>query len=247
MHLDALKAILKEKEIYLFPCIEDLVCNGISSTFFTQHAIRPCRQDATQYLAAWFVAIGVSAEECQPWMIKYCLEVFKPISSGSPSDIKHSTKSNIKFFYQAGAKFRCGIQDAAFVKRCPACMYNSPEMIKRREEEQLAKAQHEAEQKELILARPDGCQGRKGSSKEQYREQFEKAIDLIKEQIKTGARGGEILQQLNGGGYKTRTGKTWTYSLLRTEQRRLEKEGIPKSDAPAAAVTPQLSQTTDQQ
>jgi len=61
--------------------------------------------------------------------------------------------------------------------------------------------------------------------KELYREQLKRAIQRVAECLREGTPKKRIVEVLNEEGFKTRTGRKWTYSILNTELRRLEAEG----------------------
>ncbi len=51
----------------VYPCIRDLVENGLDLARFSASEIAPQRQDVTQYLAAWSRHAGLSEEESYGW------------------------------------------------------------------------------------------------------------------------------------------------------------------------------------
>ena len=55
------------------------------------------------------------------------------------------------------------------------------------------------------------------SVKQKYRDQFEKALEVVQDQIKKGVAIPDIVVLLNDRGFKTRTGRKWTYSILQSE------------------------------
>ncbi len=63
----------------------------------------------------------------------------------------------------------------------------------------------------------------KHSIKDEYKEQFEKAIEFAQHHIKQWVSKKEIVNLLNDKGFKTRTGKKWSYSLLGNELRKLNR------------------------
>ena len=119
MYLKTLKEMLKDKdEKYLFFCIKDLVSNGLTLSRFSCEDSKPSRQDITQYIAVWFKYIGISSDKCLDWMKGYCIEVLSAISSSSPSRIRHSTKSNIKYIFNAEITFQCRCEKNPFKASC---------------------------------------------------------------------------------------------------------------------------------
>jgi hypothetical protein len=55
MYLNMLGEMLGEKKnTCLFPCIRDLVANGLDPARFSDEDNTPTRQDVTQHMTAWF-------------------------------------------------------------------------------------------------------------------------------------------------------------------------------------------------
>lgn len=234
-HLKALKKILKSKPTNsLFLCVKDLVRNGLTLSRFAGEERKPSRQDITQFIAAWFKYIGISAEQCRDWMIEYCLDILSVISSSSKSQIRHSTKSNIKYIYRADVTFDCGCENNPFKalcdRNCPVYdeMYEKYKERMEREANKTYEIIRETPEKKVIF--------QPLSVKEQYRDQFEKALEVISNCVKEGIAIKDIVKLLNDREFKTRTGKKWTYSVLQIELKRhpeiinktLEKKVIKK-------------------
>lgn len=59
------------------------------------------------------------------------------------------------------------------------------------------------------------------SVKQKYRDQFEKALEVLQDQIKKGVSKPHIAVLLNDRGFKTRTGRKWTVPILQTELKKL--------------------------
>ena len=227
VHLNRLKRILRESdEKYLFPCIEDLVTNGLNSARFSSEDHRPSRQDITQYLAAWFRHIGICADDCRDWMIEYCVDLLSTISCSSNSQIRHSTKSNIKYIYKSDVSFECGCENNIFKASCDRNCPVYEEMSDKYKERKAREAKrsyepepiHHEEQIETL------------SVKQKYRDQFEKALEVVQDQIKKGLAIPDIVVLLNDRGFKTRTGRKWTYSVLQTEAKGHHFEPEPKDN-----------------
>lgn len=219
MYLQSLEEILgEEKKSFLFPCIKDLIENGIETKDFTDTSLSPTRQDVTQFLVAWFKYIGVSADKCKPWMIKYCTDVLSVMSSSSKSKIKHSTKSNIKYIYRSDVSFSCGNENNQFKlfceKQCP--VYDEMYDAEKKKSEQKYENEKSYEPVKSEPAPP------MLSVKEMYKEQFENAVDTACKYFEQGIHKKEIVNLLNEKGFKTRTGKKWSYSTLQFE---LKKRG----------------------
>jgi len=218
-HLNALKEILKAKEQgILFLCISDLVANGLTLARFAEGERKPSRQDITQFILAWLKYIGVSAEECENWMIEYCLDMLSVISSSSKSQIRHSTKSNIKYIYRSDVTFDCSCENNAFKAPCDAACPVYKEMFEKYKERLVRAANKTYEivrepTEQKVIFQPI-------SVKEQFRDQFEKALEVIGDFIKQGIAIKNIVKLLNDSELKTRTGKKWTYAVLQTELKR---------------------------
>ena len=209
-----------DAEKYLYPCIEDLVTNGLTSARFSSSDSMPSRQDITQYIAAWFKYTGISADECRDWMIGYCVDILSEISSSSKSRIRHSTKSNIKFIFKSDVNFNCGCENNAFKascdKNCP--VYNR--MFKRNEQRKAREATRSYEVEHM----PQHSVVEIPSVKETYIDQFKKALEIVEDNVKQGVPGRHIVTLLNDRGLKTRTGRKWTPSILRAEINRYNYE-----------------------
>jgi len=230
MYLNRLRTMLTENnEKYLFPCIRDLVVNGLKLERFSNEDNIPSRQDITQYIAAWFKYIGLSSDECREWMTEYCIGVLSAISSSSKSRIGHSTKCNIKYIYKSDVTFDCRCEKNRFKAPCePKCPIYA-DMAHRAKESEAANIVESYENRvEYRVA--DEIVPIKHSIKDEYKDQFEKAIEVAQHHLKQGVSKKEIVNLLNDKGFKTRTGKKWTYSLLGNEMRKLNRN-IDKAEA----------------
>ncbi|MGD8213043.1 MAG: hypothetical protein PVF32_24475, partial [Desulfobacterales bacterium] len=95
----------------IYACIQDVMTNGIVAERFKAGDLFPTRQDVTHFILAWLKHIGVSADKCRNWIIGYCERELSQISSSSPSRIRHSTKSLIKYIYRSeDVSFDCGCE-----------------------------------------------------------------------------------------------------------------------------------------
>ena len=221
MHLNRLRKILTENnEKYLFPCIRDLVANGLTLERFSNEDRIPSRQDITQYLAAWFKHTGLSSDECRKWMIKYCVGMLSAISSSSKSRIRHSTKSNIKYIYKADVTVNCRCEKNLFKAPCdPTCpLYE--EMTHRAKENEavtILKPKKKVDHRVTDESEADEIVPIRISIKEKYREQFKKGMEVAHNHLKQRVHKKEIVNLLNNSGFKTRTGKKWSYSILMSE------------------------------
>ena len=61
------------------------------------------------------------------------------------------------------------------------------------------------------------------SVKEIYSDQFGKAMEIVNNHIKKGVAKKDIVALLNDGGFKTRTGRTWSYAILANELKKQDK------------------------
>ncbi len=202
----------------VFPCVVDLVENGIMTERFTTQDRMPSRQDVTQYLATWFSYIEVAADDCQDWMIEYCTSVLSSISSSSKSKIRHSTISNIKYVYRSGVEFDCKCSENVFKANCSSDCKVYDEMIHKGEKASTSRVN------ELNATKVEYDTKRTLSTKEQYREQFLKAKDVIRHHLRSNVTRKEIVKILNDQGFKTRTGKMWSVSILGCEVKEIENK-----------------------
>jgi hypothetical protein len=219
MHLDKLRAILEShEETVLFPCVADLVENGIQADRFSSREQVPSRQDVTQFLATWFKHINVAPEVCQDWLIDYCTSVLSAISSSSKSQIRHSTKSNVKYVYGSAVEFNCRCTENCFKATCNPSCKAFDEMI-RKDQTGSSLLIDELNEKEFgqnvatVL-----------SSKEKYKEQFIEATNIIRIHYENNLARKEIVKILNDQGLKTRTGKKWTIGILGYELKNIDRK-----------------------
>lgn len=231
MHLNRLRKVISENnQEYIFPCIEDLVENGLDLTRFSSDGHSPSRQDVTQYIAAWFKYIGLSADACREWMSEYCVDVLSAISSSSRSRIRHSTKSNIKYIYASDTTFNCGCEENALKAACaPTCPIYE-EMTQSAEESKVATTDKTYEIKPEDRVATEIAPSY--SVKEKHRGQFAEAMRIAQEHLEQRVSRKEIVSLLNERGFKTRTGRQWTSSILAGELKRL-KSDIDRAEADA--------------
>ncbi len=217
-----LAAMLRERgEDVIYPCIQDLLDNGLTLARFSPGEVKPQRQDITQYMAAWSKHVGLGDEECRSWLIEYCVVMLSPISRTSPSGIRHSTKSNIKYIYRSDVPFICEHENNPFrakcFRGCPAYAAMTAKACDGRNERS----------KEPISAQPaDVVETQVLPVKAIYRDQFEIALRLVHDETKKGTKKKRIVQLLNEQGLKTRTGRKWTYSILHAELRKVKGNQI---------------------
>jgi hypothetical protein len=194
----------------LFPCVEDLVGNGPNVIRLQPDGVIPNRQDLTQYLAAWGRSVGLDEENCRTWLTDYAVKILSAISRSSPSAIRHSTKSNVRYIYRSEIPFVCGRESNPCRARCePHCpVYEA--MAGKTLEGELARLKPRPEPAPPVQP-----------VKVRYRQEFEASLELIRGALTGGATIADIHQRLHEQGMKTRTGRPWTEATLRREIRGL--------------------------
>lgn len=227
-HLCELQSILRKHDIdsaCLVPCIQDLVSKGIVLQRFEASDPKPDRQEATQYIAAWLKRIGVPEESARPWFLSFCSDVLARVSHSSPSRVRHSTKSNIKYIYGSDVNLECSCEENRFRAPCGvACVFYQEMREKRakREAEDAARQWDSetsaTETTEAALPPPEP------SLLEKHRKAFEEALALAVQWREEGERQRTIVERLNARGCMTRTGKPWTQSILSNELTRFRRE-----------------------
>jgi len=222
MHLNTLLHVLTEnRKMDCYPCIGDLVANGLKPERFSDGTCPPSRLDITRYLASWFKHIGVSADECREWMIEYCVNVLSVLSSSSPSSIRHSTKSYINYIYKSDVSFECGREKNLLKLQCDS---GCPAY------KQMAHVSMDKKPPGIFKPFETTIEGERGqelfapqpSVKAAYKEQFEKAMRVARDRLAHGHSRHEVVRILNEDGLKTRTGRNWSYALLALELQRLQ-------------------------
>jgi hypothetical protein len=215
IHLRKLEALLNHRS-YLFPCVRDLLENGVTGTAYVDDNYRPSRQDITHHLAKWSNSIGILFPDCLEWLTEYSLDILSPVSSSSSAQIRHSTKSVVKYVYNSDVAFDCKKEKNVIRARCERdCpVYN------------ISFDSHVSEPENAIDSFCDKGQevadfGEKmGQVKNLFREQFDQAMIFAREQLASSLSIKRIVRLLNDKGFKTRTGKEWTISTLGNELRR---------------------------
>ena len=197
-----------------YPCILDLLTNGIVPERFKSGEFFPTRQDVTHFILAWLKHIGVPADGCRNWIIGYCERELSQISSSSPSRIRHSTKSLIKYIYRSeDVSFDCGCEQNKLKAACELSCPIYGEM-KRKHKIRMKKLHddiHYVRPKIQPIAEPPL------PIKERHNEQFDKAMEVVREHLNQVSSLDEMTQYLNDQGYRTRTGKSWTIATLYRE------------------------------
>jgi hypothetical protein len=216
------------QKIYL--CMLDLLSNGIVAERFKAGESFPSRQDVTHFILAWLKHNSVSADNCRNWMIGYCERKLSPISSSSPSRIRHSTKSLIKYIYRSeDVSFDCGCEQNKLKAACePNCpIYGEMKYKHQVRIKQLHDAVNYVRPKVQPPAEP------LLRVRERYKEQFEKAMDVVRGHLDQVSTLDEMKRYLNDQGYKTRTGKPWTVPILHNELKKYNLRISYKKDAKA--------------
>jgi hypothetical protein len=213
--IDRLKKILNDvQQQKIYACIQDVMTNGIVAGRFKAGEPFPSRQDVTHFILAWLKHTGVPADKCRTWMIRYCEKILSKISSSSPSRIRHSTKSLIKYIYRSeDVSFDCGCEQN---KLKATCEPNCPVYGEMKDKDEIRKKQwHDA----VNYVRPPIQPPAEPllQVRERHKEQFQKAIDVVREQLSQISSVDEMTRYLNDQGFKTRNGKSWTVATLRRE------------------------------
>lgn len=225
MFLDRLTALLGESgRAAIYPCIGDLVTNGLEASRFAPSDPMPTRQDVTQYLAAWCRDARLSEDECRTWLCDYAISKLSSISTSSPSGIRHSTKSNVKYIYGSARPFICAREGNEFRAECrTACPVYNEMGIKAAAA--IADASLRVERRPPMAPSTDSMP----SVKDIYREQFQAAMQLVSCELRKKTKKTAILDLLKQQGLKTRTGRGWTYGSLVLEIRKFKGEHEPET------------------
>ncbi len=225
--LTKLRTFLGERgQDVIYPCIQDLVENGLKVARFSPADRIPTRQDATQYIAAWCRHAGLNEKDCLGWLVEYAVVMLSSISRTSPSGIRHSTKSNVKYIYHVDKPFICECDENPFRAQCsincPVYAEMQAKLIERKSKEpDIGDA----------IERPAGIfEIQKPSVRETYKGQFDAAMEVIRGEMEKGTGRKAILNLLIERGFKTRTGNKWTYSILGNEQSRIRRGHEGKDD-----------------
>ena len=222
--IDLLK---KQAELKLFSCIRELITEGLHPERLPPGDLSPTRQDVTQFVAAWFRHTGVPQDICEEWMIPYCTERLSAISASSLSQIRHSTKSNIKYIYKSQVPFECAGKNNSLKASCTGTCPLFEEMTEKHQQkmaEQVEMVERQYEPERLDPKAVDAGAPAPGFLKDQYREQFVKAMAFVCDQEGKGIKRKIITDQLNEKGFKTRTGRKWTPAILASELKKAKEK-----------------------
>ena len=218
----------------LYPCIRDLVEHGLDLARFTAGESRPQRQDLTQYLAAWSRHAGLSEKQSSAWLIDYCATLLTPISKRTPAAVRHSTKSNLRYIYRSAVTFLCHCASNPFRAECrPDCPVYADMQAKL-----SAKAIEDAQPKTYTRPPPPVFE-MVLLVKVANREQFQTGLRLALDESQKRTKPSRIIALLNERGLKTRTGRPWTYPILRKELQALKNSPVPPQDGPPGACPPE--------
>jgi hypothetical protein len=189
--------------------LADLVVCGPRLEEWPSDPAKPNRMVLTEFLARWLKFAGLSQEDCQQWLLAYCCEVLAQYAKSSPSAIRHGTKATTRYVYRSPFPF----DFEAMVDDRPEIVFPGqpayvPILQKWRAELDDAKriARESYRPPEFPPALPP--------VKERYREQFENALALARQQREKGARLEIIVKMLNDQGFLTRTGRRWNIGTL---------------------------------
>jgi hypothetical protein len=202
----------------IYPCIADLVVNGLQLSRFAPSDQVPNRQDITQYLAAWCRDARLSEKACRNWLSDYAVDTLLPISSSSPSSIRHSSKSNVEYVYRSMVPFVCEREDNRFRAQCN----NSCRVYNEMQNKTVA-VRSEALTATSYETAAAPSTNPVVSLKHVYQEQFRAATQIMRTELAKGTKKWTILDLLKQQGMKTRTGREWTYATLNAEIRKLGK------------------------
>ncbi len=231
------KAFSKAIKSYLFPCIEDLVKNGLSLSRFSSDEFKPMRVDITKFIASWFKFTGLAADEYRQWLIDYSTDILSVISSSSKSRIRHSTKSIIKYIHNSDISFECDCENNQFkavcAKSCP--VYTRMLQLAQEKEARKANVTYEITEEDRLNRQKMTYTQLPQSKREEFKEQYEKAMLFVKEKAKSHISIKNLISLLDEDGYKSAIGKTWTYSALHNSLKENNIK-IPRKTHPAGKV-----------
>ncbi|MBI5545967.1 MAG: hypothetical protein HY901_18915 [Deltaproteobacteria bacterium] len=209
--LVALEQLLGDRAgALLFPCIKDLVTHGLDLPRFGRGEGHPNRQDVTMYLAAWPKHAGLTSDIfCTSWLTGYCVAKLAAISSSSPSQIRHSAKSALKYVLGAGVPFSCRRADNPFRAHCtPGCPHHA------------VANRATAAPRTAWASTPPAPVPPVGPKKATFAARFAEAMKVAQTEIGLSKTHEAVVALLNERGFKTRTGRQWTLSILASELRK---------------------------
>ena len=212
MHFEQLiKIISNNNGRAPFVCIEDIVRNGFSKERFAVGSSRPMRHEFALFLAGWCKYSGLDATVYRDWLIAYCVDVLSEISSSSASQIRHSTKSTIKYIHRSDVPFVCNCEKNIFKAHCSSLCPIYKEM----KDVYMKNIEAEKETvKENNRVRKPVAPMPKPQAPPSYKKQFDEAVFFLKQYLVKGCKQKDIAILLNEKGYKTTRGKDWTPSTV---------------------------------
>jgi hypothetical protein len=214
----------------IYQCIRDLIEHGLDRSRFPPGSTTPNRQAVTEHLAAWSRHVGLSEEESRSWLVDYTVAMLGSISKSTPAAIRHSTKSNLRYIYRSEVPFVCRCAHNRFRA---ACRGDCPVYA-----EMHGKSDAEERPSRRPVLRPEApLVPTVLPVKQLYREQLQTGLRLALEETQKGIKLHRIVEVLNERGLKTRTGRPWTYGILRNELQRLQKAPVPLSTDESPAST----------
>ncbi len=217
-----IKQLSESSRAAIYPCVGDLIVNGIQASRFDPSEHLPNRQAVTQYLAAWCRDAGLSEVTCRNWLSEFALAILSVLSKSSPSGIRHSTKSNVKYIYRRNPPFICQAENnpfrAACSKTCPRYQEMSVQAAKQKAEFEQMMLQHQ-------LAAANNAPSPASGKREPFYEQFQEALQCIREELAKGTKKTRILKMLKEKGLKNSLGRPWNYNLLLKEIRTNQLSG----------------------
>ncbi len=225
IYLDTLKQVLDENnKSRLFCCIKELATNGVSLERFTEGEHTPSSKDLIRFIARWFKRIRMSEGECRDWMNEYHVEILSSVYSGPGLWREEHIRSQIKSVYESDTVFDCGCENNPFKASCGRNCLVYKEMLDKWEERKARETNMSYTPRtgnkiwDMALAVPVR------SVKEKYNDQFEEAVNIICDHVGRHVPRDRIVKVLNERGFKTKTGKKWTYSSLSNVLRRRNRD-----------------------
>lgn len=214
MYLQKLLDIsLTAGKIEPFPCLQDLLRNGLSAERFAADESRPNRSTITLFIAGLCKRMGLDAESYRDWLINYSIDVLSKISGSTAAAIRHSTKSVIGFTHRTDVPFCCDVQHNNCKATCsPTCpLYEEMSALR------LANLEREREKAAgggQMRLRQEPIPIEQLQVTKRYRKQYDEALELLPELIAAGHTRREIAATLNQKGYKTITGRDWNIRIV---------------------------------
>ncbi len=188
--------------------LQDLLVAGPRLEKWTPPERRANRVLVTEFLARWLKDAGLSQEECLEWLDPYSLEVLAQYSRSGRSAIRHGTKANVRWVYKSDFvfDFEAIAREVAGNPLGEVAAY-MPILERWNDLQWQAKEDKRRSYVPPVFQPIIPCKVR-------HREQFLKAMEIVKEKKREGMKPGKIVELLNEQGYLTRTGRKWTLGTL---------------------------------